>query len=72
MKSLGFSVIPSVTNFIFYSLGNYKVNWQEELRTRNILSGRVVESNGQWPRTTIGTMDEMKLFVAAARDIVKS
>ena len=71
LKALGITVIPSVTNFIYYSPGSFKGNWQEGLRSRNILSGRVVESNGQWPRTTIGTIDEMKKFVAAAAEIMK-
>jgi len=70
LRSIGFSVIPSNTNFIYYSLGNFSGNWPELLKTKNILTGRIVESNGQWTRTTIGTMDEMKQFVQAAKAIV--
>lgn len=71
LKSLGITVIPSITNFLYYSMPNYKGNWPEELRSKNIITGRVVESGGYWPRTTIGTMEEMKLFVAAAGEIIK-
>ena len=70
LEALGFTVIPSRTNFIYYSLGNYKGNWSEGMRAKNILTGRIVEADGQWTRTTIGTMDEMKRFIAAAKSIV--
>ena len=70
LTALGLTVIPSSTNFIYYSLEKYNGNWQENLRAKNVLSGRIVEPIGQWTRTTIGTMEEMKQFIAAARSIV--
>lgn len=70
LKALGFTVIPTSTNFLYYSLGGFKGNWQELLSARNILTGRTVEEQGQWTRTTIGTPEEMKMFIAAAKGIV--
>jgi histidinol-phosphate aminotransferase len=70
LKSLGFECIPSNTNFLYYSLGKYSGNWQEQMRTRNILIGRITEEDGRWTRTTVGTMEEMQAFIAAAKQIV--
>lgn len=70
LRSIGFTVIPSNTNFIYYSIGNFNGNWPELLKAKNILTGRIVEQSGQWTRTTIGTMDEMKQFIQAAKTII--
>lgn len=69
-KSIGMKVIPSHTNFIYYSLANYQGNWQEALRAKNILSTGTYENQGQWTRTTIGTLKEMQQFIAAVKSIV--
>ncbi|HYH15443.1 MAG TPA: histidinol-phosphate transaminase [Flavisolibacter sp.] len=70
LSNLGIKVIPSHTNFIYYSLSNYQGNWQEALRAKNILSSGITEKQGQWTRTTIGTMDEMKQFISATKTII--
>lgn len=70
LTSLGLKVIPSQTNFIYYSLGDYKGDWQEALRSKNILTGRIAEANGQWTRTTIGTMTEMRQFISAVKTTI--
>ncbi|HEY0678262.1 MAG TPA: aminotransferase class I/II-fold pyridoxal phosphate-dependent enzyme [Chitinophagaceae bacterium] len=70
LKSLGCECIPSVTNFLYYSTKSIKGNWQELLRAKNILTGRVVEENGKWTRTTIGSMPEMEQFINAVKQIV--
>jgi histidinol-phosphate aminotransferase len=70
LQSIGLSVIPSHTNFIYYSLGNFKGNWQEMLKEKNIITGRITEQNGQWTRTTIGTLEEMRQFIQVAKAII--
>jgi len=70
LKGAGLYVIPTSTNFIYYSIGSYKGPWQDDLRAKNILTGRIVEPTGQWTRTTIGTMDEMKQFIKAVNTII--
>ncbi|ANE50299.1 pyridoxal phosphate-dependent aminotransferase [Flavisolibacter tropicus] len=70
LESLGIKVIPSHTNFIYYSLANYKGNWQEALRAKNILSAGTYEQQGQWTRTTVGTLKEMQQFISAVKAIV--
>jgi histidinol-phosphate aminotransferase len=70
LESLGMKVIPSNTNFIYYSLANYKGNWEEALRNKNILSAGIYEKQGQWTRTTIGTLKEMEQFISTVKSIV--
>lgn len=70
LSSLGFQCIPSNTNFLYYSIGSFNGNWPELLRAKNILTGRIVEEDGKWTRTTIGTMEEMQAFITAAKQIV--
>lgn len=70
LKSLGLDCIPSNTNFLYYSLKSFNGNWQDQLRGKNILTGRIVEEEGKWTRTTIGTMEEMQAFIAAAKQLV--
>jgi histidinol-phosphate aminotransferase len=69
LQSMGFTCIPSETNFLYYSIRSFNGNWPELMRGKNILTGRIVEEDGKWTRTTIGTMEEMQSFIAAARQI---
>ncbi|HYF31186.1 MAG TPA: aminotransferase class I/II-fold pyridoxal phosphate-dependent enzyme [Chitinophagaceae bacterium] len=70
LQSMGFECIPSNTNFLYYSVKSFNGNWPELLRGKNILTGRIVEEEGKWTRTTIGTMEEMQAFVASAKQLV--
>lgn len=67
MESLKISCIPSATNFLYFSLSNYKKDFFRQLETHNIIGTRIYEENGQWSRITIGTMAEMHLFIAAIK-----
>lgn len=69
LQSMGFACIPSETNFLYYSIRSFNGNWPDLMRARNILTGRIVEEDGKWTRTTIGTMEEMQSFIAAAKQI---
>ena len=70
LKVMGFECIPSNTNFLYYSIKSFNGNWPELLRAKNILTGRIVEEEGRWTRTTVGTMEEMQAFIAAAKQLV--
>jgi len=70
LEEAGLQVIPSHTNFIYYSIGNYSRNWTEGLRSHKIASGRIVEADGNWTRTSIGTLEEMKQFTKAAASLL--
>lgn len=69
LSSLGLDPIPSSTNFIYYSLANYKGDWAKEMSARNVLAPGNID-RGNWARITIGTMEEMRAFIAAAKQIV--
>lgn len=65
LEHLGMKCIPSVTNFVYFSLINYKKEYFDLLSKNNILGTRIYEEEGKWTRITIGTMDEMKKFIKA-------
>ena len=67
MEALTISCIPSGTNFLYFTLANYKKDFFKQLETHNIIGTRIYEENGQWSRITIGTMAEMQLFIAAIK-----
>lgn len=69
LQSMGYPCIPSETNFLYYSIRSFNGNWVDLLRARNILTGRIVEEEGKWTRTTIGTMEEMQSFIAAVKQL---
>lgn len=69
LQSMGFTCIPSDTNFLYYSIRSFNGDWAELLRGKNILTGRIVEEDGKWTRTTIGTMEEMQSFITAIKQI---
>lgn len=57
--------IASTTNFIYFSLSNYKKDYFKQLEDHHIEGGRIYEEEGKWTRITVGTMDEMKQFIKA-------
>lgn len=72
LTNLGFSVIPSVTNFIFTRPPRMAaVKWYEALRQRNILvrwfDQPVVRD---YLRITIGTAEQMEQFLSGVRQIL--
>ena len=73
LEKLGFSVLPSKTNFIFAK--SDKVGGEKlylELKARGILVRHFTkEAIKEYNRITIGTMDDMKAFIGAVSDILK-
>lgn len=65
LEALNLRCIPSSTNFIYFSLENYKKDYFEQLKINNILGTRIYEEQGKWTRITVGTMEEMEAFVKA-------
>ncbi len=60
---LGIKCIPSGTNFVYFSLMDYKKDYMAILKANNIEGTGLWEAEGQWTRITIGTMEEMQRFV---------
>jgi histidinol-phosphate aminotransferase len=65
LESLGMKCIPSHSNFVYFSLANYKNDFFSQLEKNNILGTRIYEEEGKWTRITIGTMQEMQKFIKA-------
>ncbi|SHG32062.1 hypothetical protein SAMN05444396_10879 [Flavobacterium segetis] len=65
LKKLNCECISSNTNFIYFSLSNYKKHYFKQLENNNIEGVRIYEEQGKWTRITVGKMDEMKKFIKA-------
>ena len=64
---LNISCIPSQTNFIYFSLTNYKKDFFALLKSNNIQGTGIFEEDGKWTRITVGTMEEMQKFITAIK-----
>lgn len=67
LTRLSLTVIPSYTNFIYFSLAGYTKDYARQLSQNNILGTGIHEENGKWTRISIGTMQEMEQFILAIR-----
>jgi histidinol-phosphate aminotransferase len=67
LQQLNLTVIPSHTNFIYFSLENYKKDFFALLKAANIEGTMIFEEQGKWSRITIGTMQEMQKFIAVIK-----
>lgn len=65
LKKLNCECIESNTNFIYFSLANFKKDYFKLLENNSIQGTRIYEENGKWTRITVGTMEEMKKFILA-------
>jgi histidinol-phosphate aminotransferase len=62
---LNLTCIPSYSNFIYFSLENYKKYFFNQLKINNIIGTKIYEEQGKWTRITVGTMSEMEKFISA-------
>jgi histidinol-phosphate aminotransferase len=69
LRSLGFELIPSDTNFFMVNIRKDATQAGEDFRKRGILVGRKFPPMDQWLRVSVGTPDEMKRFVSAFKEI---
>ncbi|KQB41657.1 pyridoxal phosphate-dependent aminotransferase [Flavobacterium aquidurense] len=67
LTQLNLTCIPSYSNFVYFSLENYKKDYFKQLEDHNIMGTRIYEENGKWTRITIGTMKEMEQFIEAIK-----
>lgn len=67
LVKLKYNVIPSYTNFIFFQLKNYAGNFGEDMLKKNIILRSMDNKNGKWARVSIGTLDEMKIFISTMK-----
>ena len=67
LQQLNLACIPSHSNFIYFSLANYKQDYFQKLSSNKIIGTRIYEEAGLWTRITIGTREEMDRFVGVMR-----
>lgn len=67
LTQLNITCIPSHTNFIYFSLVNYKKDFFSLLKSNNVQGTYIYEEDGKWTRITVGTMDEMQKFIRAIK-----
>jgi len=65
LEHLNITCIPTDTNFIYFSLSKYQKDFFKQLENNNIIGTEIYEQHGQWSRITVGTMQEMEMFISA-------
>lgn len=65
LEKLNIKCTSSHTNFIYFSLAQYKNDFFSRLKGHNIQGTRIYEEEGKWSRITVGTRGEMEKFIAA-------
>jgi histidinol-phosphate aminotransferase len=70
LTAMGFSVIPSDTNFFMVDLRRPVTPVIAAFRARGVLVGRPFPPMMQHLRVSIGTADEMQRFMAAFRQVM--
>jgi histidinol-phosphate aminotransferase len=70
LRSLGYELIPSETNFFMVNIRKDLNQVRDEFRKKGILVGRKFPPMNQWLRVSIGTAEDMKRFLSAFKEIV--
>ncbi len=69
MDELGFSYIPSHTNFLFFQSGKDVGELNKLMADRGISIGRPFEPLNDWCRISTGTLEEVMLYNQALKEI---
>src|SRR5207247_5494758 len=70
LRAMGLKFIPSAANFVTIDLGRPAKPLIEELKKRRVIVGRLFPSIPSHLRVTLGTIEEMKLFVREFKGVV--
>jgi histidinol-phosphate aminotransferase len=68
-KELSLDYIPSSTNFILFNIDKIKKDLSKEMETRNIYVQHREHFGGKWCRVSMGTVEEMRQFCSALKEI---
>jgi len=68
-KELGLDYIPSHTSFVLFNIEKIGADFSKKMQTRNIYVQYRDHFGGQWCRVSMGTLEEMKIFCTALKDI---
>lgn len=69
---LNIPYIVSYANFIYFQLPNYTGDLVKAMEAKNILCNGKREEKSNWYRITIGTMQEMKVYIDALKSILSN
>ena len=69
LRSMGFELIPSDTNFFMVNIRKDATEVREAFRKKGVLVGRKFPPMDQWLRVSVGTAEEMKVFMNAFKEI---
>lgn len=72
LGAMGMPVIKSHTNFLYYQVASYAGDFAKAINNETMSAVRVFEAEGKWYRTSIGTMDEMKMFLEKVNNTMKA
>lgn len=72
LRAMGLDFIPSQANFVMVHLGRPAQPVIDALKKRRVLVGRLFPSMPHHVRVTLGTGDEMKLFVKELKEVMNS
>ena len=70
LKTMGYELIPSQTNFFMVKVKTDVTQVGEEFKKREILVGRKFPPMNEWLRVSVGTEDEMNRFMKAFKEVV--
>lgn len=68
-KELSLEYIPSHTNFILFNINKIGAGFSQKMQARNIFVQYRDHFGSKWCRVSMGTLDEMKSFCTALKDI---
>ena len=69
LSSMGYRVIKSYTNFIYYAVPNFKGDFAKHMLENKILMRSDATIDGNWARVSVGRMEEMKAFVEVMKKV---
>ena len=69
LDKMGYKYIPSYTNFVIFPINIGGKEFLGKMAAKGVMVRSFDIQNKPWCRVSIGTMDEMKMFVGALQDI---
>jgi len=69
LKTMGYKYVPSYTNFVIFPINMPGKEFLTKMADKGIIIKAMDIQDKPWCRVSIGTKDEMKLFVNALQDI---
>ena len=71
LRESGFKPVPSNTSFMIFPIAMEPETYLQEMQAEGVAVRSWVFANQNWCRVSIGTLDEMKTFIAALKKVHK-